>query len=343
MSVRRTDQAPPDGAVDDELRHEDSDPDALGAAPTLSADTRRRDKRAGRRDGDRGTDAPPALDLATGDHAGVTHVFEPHSAALPPLRPYLNSLWERRRFMAALARANIRGRHSSTALGSLWSVMDPLFQAAIYLFLFMVIRGNSSRPQEFVPVLMAGVFLLRLTTSTISEGGKSIRSSRDLMLSSAFPRAILPLAAVYKGVINFVPTIFVFVPVYIIFGVPPHKSLLLLPLLFAIQIVTNIGAALLVSTIAVFIKDTENALTYLVRVLFFVTPVIYPVGLLPDEVKAFLQFLPLYPLFVTYQYVIGGNNIDSVLIVGACAWAVGLLMLGGWLFLRYEQAMASRL
>jgi len=340
VSVRRTDEASPDDAVDETERVEAADPDALGAAPTRTADTRRRDKRAARRDAaSAASDAP----VATAGRDGVTHVFEPHSAGLPPLRPYLQSLWGRRRFITALARSEIRGRHSSTSLGSLWNLLDPIFQAAIYLFLFVVIRGGKGRPEAFVPVLIAGIFLFRLTTSAINEGGKSIRSGRDLMLSSAFPRAILPLAAIFKGLVNFVPTVFVFIPVYIIFGVPPHRALLLLPVLFAIQVVMNVGAALLVSTIAVFVKDTENAITYLTRILFFVTPVIYPVTLLPQEIKAFLQFFPLFPLFATYQAVIGGKHIDGVLIVEAGIWAVVLLVLGGWLFLRYEQAMASRL
>jgi teichoic acid transport system permease protein len=348
-------------AVDD-----DAEPAALGAAATLAPE-RTKDKAKGKADkarakadkarakddrqprsgdgtGDAPADAPDTIDLSTsGEGHDVVYVFEPHRGKMPAVRPYLASLWARRRFVVALSRASIRGTHSSTALGSLWGLMDPLFQAAIYLFLFTVIRGGRGRPGEFIPVLLAGIFLYRLTAGAINDGGRSIRNSKDLMLTSSFPRAILPLTSVYRGVVSFVPTIFVFVPVYIIFGVPPHKSLVLLPLLFAIQIVMNAGAALLVSTAAVFIKDTQNALTYLTRILLFITPVIYPVTLLPAELKAFLQFVPTYPLFATYQAVIGGNHISGALVAAAAGWAIGLLLVGGYLFLRYEQAMASRL
>ena len=302
---------------------DDSEPAALGAAPTLSGERVKRSHKATSNGSGRSREASDdasATAVEVGSPPGddsVVYVFEPHTARMPALRPYLRSLWERRRFMVALARADIRGAHSSTALGSLWGLADPIFQAAIYLFLFTVIRGGRGRPEEFVPVLLAGIFLFRLTSNAINEGGRSIRNSKDLMLLSSFPRALLPLTAVYKGLLNFVPTIFVFAPVYIIFGVPPHRSLVLLPALFAIQAVMNVGAALLVSTAVVFVKDTQNALSYISRVLFFMTPVIYPVALIPAEIHDVLAFLPLFPLFATYQAVIGGTAVDQ------CARAAG--------------------
>ena len=83
-------------------------------------------------------------------------MFEAGRSARPEFRPYLESLWERRPFMKALAKAEIRGRRSSTVLGSIWGLIDPIFQAAIYLFLFFIIRGGQGRAVSFLPVLLGG-------------------------------------------------------------------------------------------------------------------------------------------------------------------------------------------
>ena len=245
--------------------------------------------------------------------------------------------------MKALAKAEIRGTRSSTLLGSIWGLIDPIFQAVIYLFLFFVIRGGQGRATAFLPVLLAGIFLFRLTGGAINEGGKSVRNSRELMLSSSFPRAVLPLSAIYKGLINFVPTIFVFVIVYFFFGAPLHRSLVLLPVLFVIQTATDIGLALLFSTLAVFVKDVENSMTYVVRVLMFATPIVYPITLLPPGLRTLLSLNPIFPLFACYQIIIGGGGVPWGFFFESVIWAAVLLAVGGWLFLRYEHRMAAQL
>jgi ABC-type polysaccharide/polyol phosphate export permease len=129
--------------------------------------------------------------------------------------------------------------------------------------------------------------------------------------------------------------------VYILFGAPLHGSLVFIPVLFAIQTVTNVGIALIMSTATVFVRDIENALSMITRILLFTTPVIYPISLLPPGLKTILSFNPLYPLFANYQFIVNGGAVNYGLILWATFWAGALLVLGAWLFLRYEHAMAA--
>ena len=73
----------------------------------------------------------------------VEYVFEPHSVKVPPLRPYLHELWERRRFVKTLARTEIQGKRSSMVVGQFWALLDPLFQAGIYFLLIEILRGGK--------------------------------------------------------------------------------------------------------------------------------------------------------------------------------------------------------
>jgi ABC-type polysaccharide/polyol phosphate export permease len=324
------------------------DPATLGAAPTLSGGRGRMPSRAAARPSSAsaraagGTAAADELVNGQVDADGmVVSVFEAGKSVRPELRPYLESLWERRPFMVALAKSSIRGRRSSTMLGSIWGLIDPVFQAAIYLFLFFIIRGGQGRAASFLPVILGGMFLFRFTGTAINDGGRSVRNSRELMLSSTFPRAVLPLSAVYKGVLNFLPSIFVFAVVYVLFGSGFTLSLAMLPALFAVQTLTNIGIALIMSTATVFVRDMDNALSMITRVLLFTTPVIYPISLLPPGLKTLLSLNPLYPLFANYQFIISGTGFDFTLAIEAVIWAVVLTAGGAWLFLRYEHAMAA--
>lgn len=277
------------------------------------------------------------------EYSEIEYVFEPHSRALPNLRDYLDALWERRQFMVALAKSDLRSLRSSTALGSVWGVLDPLFQAGIYYFLFVVLRGGTSDRAKFLPVLIAGFFLYGLTTAAIGEGGGSIKRAKGLMLNSTFPRALLPVTTVYKTLRAFVVSACVLAVLFPTVGGTVGIGLFALPLLFGIQLVMNIGIALLVSTFIVLVPDANNVMTYVTRVLFFATPVIYPVDLLPDSARLLIGWQPLFALFASYQAVFTGKMPDAGLVIQAAAWAVALLVIGGRVFLRHEREFTMHL
>jgi teichoic acid transport system permease protein len=278
-----------------------------------------------------------------GQYSDVVYVFEPHSPALPNLREYAAALWDRRQFMMELARADLRQLRTSTALGNIWSVLDPLFQAGIYYFLFVVLRKGSSNQTQFLPVLLGGFFLFGLSMSALGEGGASIKRARGLLLASTFPRALLPMTAVYKSLRNFVPSACVFALLFPLVGGKFGTGIFLLPLLFVIQFVMNIGIALLVSTFVTLVPDASNVMSYVTRVLFFATPVVYPVSLLPGSAKLFVAWQPLFPVFASYQAIFSGSVPSVGYMVEAAAWAVFLLFVGTRVFLRHEREFAMHL
>ena len=275
-------------------------------------------------------------------YSDVEYVFEPHSSTMPDIREYLRALWERRQFMAELARADLRSARARTVLGNLWSVLNPLFQASIYYFLYAVLRPGASQAQ-FLPVLVANFFLFGLSMAALGEGGSSIRRGKGLMLNSSFPRALLPVTSVYKSLRSFVPAACVLVVIFPLMGGTLGPGLFVLPLLFALQVVMNVGIALLVSTYVVLVPDGNNVVQWLNRVLFFATPVIYPVTLLPPAAKAILQWQPLYPIFASYQVIFGGGTPNPGLVVLSALWAFGLLVIGARVFLKHEREFALHL
>jgi ABC-type polysaccharide/polyol phosphate export permease len=323
------------------------EPAALGAAATLPEKQRVRARGRQRREKRRDRRAASAArrqesTRAADGYSDTEYVFEADAPATTPIVPYVRELWERRRFMVELARAELRGKHSSTALGRLWGVLDPLFQAAIYYMLFTIIR-RGARPTEFLHVLIAGVFLFQLALSAITEGGRSIRKSKSLMLNSTFPRALFPIATVCLGVMRFGPAVPVYAAFHLGLQAPVGWGLLLLPALFAVQLVLMLGLALLVSTLVVIVKDAGNAVQYIGRVLFFVTPVIYPLDSIPEDIRDVISWQPFFALFACYQEVFDGRIPGLGLVIQAVLWAGVLLMIGIRVFLRHERELAIRL
>lgn len=344
MSSERADQrAPVANGLGDAVALTD-EPSVLGAAAPLQAEVRRSRRPAARtRRGagrSRSTGRPAAVDGA--DESGIVHVFEADSRDTRPLVPYLRDLWDRRRFMVELARAELRGRRSSTALGALWSILDPLFQAAIFYLLFTIIRGGQ-RPIGFLHILIGGIFLFQLALSAITEGGRSIRSSKNLMLNSTFPRAMFPITTICRNVMRFGPSVVVYAAFHLGLGAPVGWGLLLLPVLFALQVVLMVGLALLISTLVVFFRDAENLVQYVGRLLFFTTPVIYPLSTIPDSIAAVLSWQPFFALFASYQEILDGGVPAVGTLLQIPLWAVGSLVVGLWVFRRHEREFGIRL
>jgi teichoic acid transport system permease protein len=275
------------------------------------------------------------------EYSDVEYVFEPHSNALPDVRQYLKALWDRRQFMHELATSDLQTERSGKVLGNLWSVLNPLIQSGIYYFLYTVLRpgGNNG----FLPILIANFFFFGLSIQALGEGGSSLKRGKGLMLNSAFPRALLPVTTVYKNLRSFVPAACVLVVLFPLLGGNLGPSLSALPLLFAIQVVMNVGLALAAATYVVLVPDGENVVSWITRLLFFATPVIYPVALLPPAAKAVLQFLPLYPVFASYQAIFGGQSPNPALLAMSALWAAALLLIGGRAFLRHEREFARYL
>jgi teichoic acid transport system permease protein len=276
-------------------------------------------------------------------YSDVEYVFEPHSRVLPDLREYAAALWERRDFMVELGSSDLRTTRSSTTLGNIWSVMDPLFMAAIYYFLYTVLRRGSSNNAAFLPTLIGGLYLFGLSMDALGEGGASIKRSKGLMLNSTFPRALLPMTTVYKSLKKFVPSALVFVVLYPAVGGKLGPGFFALPLLFVLQVIMNIGIALLVSTFVTLFPDGNNFMGYVNRVLFFATPVVYPVALLPATARLAIGWQPLFPLFAAYQAVFSGGVPNPLQVFEAAVWAFALLVIGGQYFLRHEREFAMKL
>jgi len=342
----------PMGAVGDPTQAPtDDEPAVLGAAATLPDQQRRgpmrRDRRARRRGRrrDAGQAPPNTRQGAPADGSGysdIEYVFEAGATTFTPLVPYVKAVWERRRFMLEFARAGLRGKQASTILGRLWGVIDPLVQALLYYLVFTIIR-RGGRPIEFLPILIGGFFLFGLAMSALGEGGRSIRGSKGFMLNSTFPRAVFPITSIYTAVMRFAPAILVYAAFHVALGAPTGPQLLLLPVLFAIQLVMMLGLALLVSTIVALFADAGNAIQYLTRILFFTTPVIFPLAAIPAGIYATLQWQPFFALFASYQEILGGDVPGLGQVLLAAFWAAFFLIIGTRVFLRHERELAMRL
>ena len=277
-------------------------------------------------------------------YSDTVYVWEPHSARMPPLRPYLEDAWDRRHFVVAFAKADLRGARSRTRLGEVWAVVDPLFQAAIYWFLITMIRTAPGQDStERLTILISGIFLFTFSSTVVSGGGRAIIRNKGLMLNSTFPRILLPATETYKGLLDLGPYLLVYAVIHVLLGGPIGPGIFFMPLLLVLQLMISVGLALIFATLTVYISDMSNLLDYIMRIVFFTTPILYPVSKLGPVASTLLQLNPFFALFACYQAVVTGTVPSGRYLVQAVVWAFALLYAGFRTFVSREREFALRL
>lgn len=261
-------------------------------------------------------------------------------------RKYFSDLWSRREFAWYLAMGNLKARNASTTLGLLWWVLNPLLLGAVYWLVFGVLfnRGEVDGV-GFLPFLLSGIFPFFFTQQSMTAGVNSITGNAKLLANINFPRLALPLSALLESFVGFVTSLGVyFLIVGPISGIWPGVHTLWLIPTIAIHVVFNFGLATLVARIAVPFRDLNNLVPYFTRLWLYLSPILYPPSFLdgqPPWVHFGIGLNPLQPVLGLYRHALVGMPVNlSSNLLAAAAWAIGIAVVGGFWFVKYEGRMA---
>jgi ABC-type polysaccharide/polyol phosphate export permease len=237
----------------------------------------------------------------------------------------------RRRLVRYLVQAEIKRRGANTFLGNLWWVLDPLLLMAVYVVLVMII---ARRPVDDYPLfIFAAILPWKWFTSAVTDATSSIVSQHRLIKQIAFPKVVLPVAAVTAGVVGFAFGLIPLAGIMLLYLDRLSPLILLVPVIAAVQYVFTIGVALLVAAGNVFVRDLGNVMRHVLRLWFYLSPGLYSLTMLDDvplfrENPALVTLASANPfaiLFEAYRAVIYGT-LDSGPVMPDWT-ALGLLLL----------------
>jgi ABC-type polysaccharide/polyol phosphate export permease len=285
-------------------------------------------------------EAPPGPE---NEFTARRHVYEPHKVGLPPIGPYMRELWRRREFAVELSRTNLRAQHFDTAFGQLWLILNPILLGFVY-FLLVDILHHHKNANQFFAHLLSGLFLYYFLQQSLTQGVKSVVTGGKLILNSAFPRALLPLASVRTAFLRFLPTMLIYIPVHIITGRPVTWQLLWVPVIILVLVFLATGLTMILAAGQVYFRDLDNFLPYVLRIWLYTTPILYYAREVPERYRWVLDANPIGKLFTAWSDVLieGIAPTYRGIALGA-AWGVGLFIVGFLFFLSREREFAVRI
>jgi len=200
-----------------------------------------------------------------------------------PFGAYLRDLWRSRHFIWALATTRAYSRHENTYLGQIWAVLNPLLFAGVYYVVFGLLLKTKGEIQNFAAFLIIGVFVFQFCSAALTSGANAVVSNSSMIRSLRFPRAALPISVVLTELLTLLPAIVVMFVLVTLTGETPSWEWLLVPPMFVVITIFNVGVALIFSRLTHHSKDLKNITPLISRVLRYVSGVFYPISYYANE------------------------------------------------------------
>lgn len=238
----------------------------------------------------------------------------------------LRSMWSYRGFISGSVKREFQSRYRNSLLGAAWTVLNPLAMIVVYTVIFsQVMRARLPGVDSgfaYSIYLCAGVLTWGLFAEIVSRAQNVFLEHANLIKKISFPRICLPVIVVFNAGINFAIIFGLFVLFLLLAGSFPGASFIAVFPVLLIHVAFAIGLGIIVGVLNVFFRDVGQFFGVLLQFWFWLTPVVYPISILPASILPYFNLNPMVPLVTAYQDIfVHGKwpNWDSLMFPAALA------------------------
>jgi lipopolysaccharide transport system permease protein len=239
------------------------------------------------------------IDSARGPAAESTYITAPRR--WPALQ--LGELWRYRSVATALARRNLKARYRQTLLGVVWVLIQPLALGLIMAYFFNLIAREGYFGVPFAAWFITGLAIWGPVMKIMGEGSLSLVSNQNLVTRVYLPRPLIPVSVALTTLVDLAFTLVAAFVVILLFGFRPTALYLLLPFFIVVAYIAMIGASLFLGAINVAYRDVQVAIPFIERLLFFLSPLLYPAELVPEALLPVYYLNPMALVLTGFQWV----------------------------------------
>jgi lipopolysaccharide transport system permease protein len=258
------------------------------------------------------------------------------------LRHHLKLLASRRELLFNLAMRDLKVRYKQSILGVAWAVIQPFGLMVVFSVIFSLLLKVKTSGVPYPVFSYVALVPWTYFTNGYSSGVASLSANANLVSKIYFPREIFPLASLLASFVDFMVAASIFVVILIYYHVGITWHILWLPLIILVQLAFMCGGILILSAANVFYRDIKLVLPFLLQLWMYVTPVIYPLSLVPARFRLLFWLNPMTGIIDAYRRtIVQGASPDFHLL--AFSGVTSLILLGGgyWFFKSVEMQFAD--
>lgn len=250
-------------------------------------------------------------------------------------------LWEARELLYFLVLRDVKVRYKQTVLGVAWAVLQPVFTMVIFTIIFGRFAKIPSDGMPYAVFVFAGLLPWTFFSNNISQASMSLMNQQSLLTKIYLPRLFVPSASIGSGLIDLAVAFGVFAMLMLYYGIPVGPSMLAVPLLVLLTAAASLGVGLALAALIVAYRDFRYVVPFLVQSWLYVSPVIYPVSIVPERWQLLLAVNPMAGIIDGFRSALLGLPWNLTTIAVSTASSIALLAYGLFYFRKTERNFAD--
>ena len=246
-----------------------------------------------------------------------------------------------------LVQRDFKGRYAGSLFGLFWSFAQPLWLLLLFSFVFATVMKISlagERTGSFAVFVFCGLLPWTALNEGLNRSATAVTDNANLVKKLRFPSQILVLTVVLTALLHEAIALLLFMVFLVARGELEWRGLPLLALAVPLQVALTVGMGLLLATVHVFFRDTAQFLGLALSGWFYFTPIVYPLALVPEAFRGWIELNPLTALVGLYRQALLGGSLSLPPGTGALAVFAALALLVGWsLFGRIEPSFVDEI
>jgi lipopolysaccharide transport system permease protein len=228
----------------------------------------------------------------------ITGIPPTFAEFISPVKMF-RGLFRFRDMIMQFAWREVAGRYKGTYLGLVWSLLNPLLTLAVYTVVFGVVLKAKFGPaaeagtSQFALALFCGIIIYNVFSVCVAKSPSAIHEHPNLVKKVVFPLEILPVAMLAASIVNAGFGLAILLPALLILSPNVSSTIYMFPLVLLPLCALSLGVAWFLASVGVFIRDVGQAIVILLQLLFFASPVLYPLSAAPGAFRVLLRLNPL--------------------------------------------------
>ena len=247
-----------------------------------------------------------------------------------------------RDLFAFLVWRGIKVRYAQSAIGIGWAIIQPVFSMIVFTIIFGKLAKISSDGVPYAIFSFAALVPWTYFSNAVTDGTASLVTNANLISKVYFPRLVLPLSAILAKLVDFSIAMVLLFGMMAWYGVMPSIGILMLPVLVLMMMLAAAGLSMWLTALAIQYRDVKYAIGFLIQMLMYAAPVVYPTSIIPEQYRSFYAINPMVGVIEGFRSCLLGTRPMpwDFLAIGSVT-AIVLFVSGAYYFRRKERVFAD--
>lgn len=252
------------------------------------------------------------------------------------------NIYEYRELLKTNIKKEIRGKYKQSALGVIWSFLNPLLQLAVYALIFPIIL--KVQQENYVIFVCSALIPWTFFTTIVTQSTGVIIANGNILKKVYFPREILPISVVTSAAVNFLISTIIILVFVLCYGMGITWHIVFYPLVLLVQYLLSLGISFVLSSATVYFRDLEHFVGVAMMLLFYATPIVYSINTVDGIYAKLLKLNPMCHIVEAYRSVFYYQNTPNLVNLGIIfVISLVLCILGYKLFKKLERRFAEEI